>query len=116
MRLVDLVGSAAPIVGVFVGALMAVGRRVVRHYESRAAFGPESAVAASGVAPAAHRLVEAALARGAGARSAAGRTRMAGRGASGTRYRRARRRRALAVVLLLVVSLLLAAWFAATRR
>ncbi|HVQ27682.1 MAG TPA: hypothetical protein VMV01_20995, partial [Planctomycetota bacterium] len=46
MRLVDLVGSAAPIVGVVVGALMAVRRRLVRHYESRAAFGPESAVAA----------------------------------------------------------------------
>ena len=111
MRLVDLVGSAAPIVGVVVGALMAVRRRLVRHYESRAAFGPESAVAA----PAAHPLVEAALARGAGARSAAARTRMAGC-ERWDGYRRAHRRRALVVVLPLVVSLLLAAWFAATRR
>jgi len=45
MRLVDVVGSAAPLVGAFFGGLMAVRRRLVRHYERRAAFGPESAIA-----------------------------------------------------------------------
>jgi hypothetical protein len=115
MRLVDLVGSAAPIVGVLVGALMAVGRRLVRHYESRGAFGPETAVAAP-----VSRLpltgwwrqhLRAAQVLGAlpDGREWLDLKRW-------DAYRRVRRRRALGVVLLLVVSLLLAAWFAATRR
>ena len=115
MRLVDLVGSAAPVVGVLVGGLMAVGRRLVRHYEKRAAFGPESAIArpASRLPFAAwwrRRLRAAQVLRA----LPDGREWLdAERWAS---YRRARRRRALVVVSLLVVSLLLAAWFAATRR
>ena len=111
MRLVDLVGSAAPIVGVVVGALMAVRRRLVRHYESRAAFGPESAVAAP-----VSRLpltgwwrqrLRAAQVLGA---LPDGREWLDVERWDG--YRNDRRRRAL----LLAVSLLLAAWFAATRR
>jgi hypothetical protein len=115
MRLVDLVGSTAPIVGVLVGALMAVRRRLVRHYESRAAFGPESAV----VAPVSHlpltgwwrQRLRAAQVLGAlpDGREWLDPERW-------TSYRRARRRRAFTVVLLLVISLLLAAWFAAMRR
>ena len=115
MRLVDLVGSAAPIVGVVVGALMAVRRRLVRHYESRAAFGPESAVAP----PVSRRpltrwwrqRLRAAQVLGA---LPDGREWLDVERWDG--YRRAHRRRALVVVLPLVVSLLLAAWFAATRR
>ena len=115
MRLVDLVGSAAPIVGVLVGALMAVRRRLVRHYERRSAFGPESAVAAPQSRLPLTRWwrqrLRAAQVLGAlpDGREWLDLERWDG-------YRRARRRRALVVVLLLVVSLLLAAWFAATRR
>ena len=111
----DLVGAAAPIVGALVGALMAVRRRLVRHYEKRSAFGPESAVAAP-----VSRLP---LARWWSQRLRAARVLRAlpdgrewldrGRWDG---YRRAGRRRALRVVLLLVMSLLLAAWLAATRR
>jgi hypothetical protein len=115
MRLVELVGSAAPIVGVVVGSVMAVRRRLVRHYERRSAFGPDSAVAPpSSRFPLTHwwreRLRRAqvlgALPDG---REWVDAERWAG-------YRRARRRRALTVALLMVVSLVLAAWLAATRR
>ena len=115
MRLVDLVGSAAPIVGVLVGALMAVRRRLVLHYERRSAFGPESAVAAP--------LSRLPLTRWWRQRLRA--AQVLGALPDGREwldverwdaYRRAHRRRALTVVLVLVVSLLLAAWFAATRR
>jgi len=115
MRLVDLVGSTAPIVGVLVGALMAVGRRVVRHYESRAAFGPESAVAAPSSRLPLTRWWRTRL-RAAQVLGALPDGREWLDAERWTSYRNASRRRALVVVLLLVVSLLLAAWFAATRR
>ena len=115
MRLVDVVGSAAPIVGAFVGGWMAVGRRVVRHYERRAAFGPESAVAAPvSRLPLTRWWSERLRAAEVLGALPDGREWLDVERWDG--YRRARRRRALAVVLLLVVSLLLAAWFAATRR
>jgi hypothetical protein len=115
MRLVDLVGSAAAIVGVLVGAVMAVRQRLVRHYERRSAFGPDSAVAVpESRLPLTRwwrqRLRAAQVLRAlADGREWLDVERWAG-------HRRAHRRRALVVVLLLVMSLLLAAWFAATRR
>jgi len=115
MRLVDLVGSVAPVLGVLVGASMAVQRRLVRHYERSAAFGPDSAVAAPASPMPLTRWWRARL-------HAAGVLRALPDGREWldaelwTSYRRARRRRALAVVLLLVSSLLVAAWLAATRR
>ena len=115
MRLVELVGSAAPIVGVLVGALMVVRRRLVRHYEKRSAFGPESAVAAPQSRLPLTRWWRQRL-RAAHVLGALpdGREWLDLEHWDG--YRRALRRRALGTVLLLVVSLLLAAWFAATRR
>jgi hypothetical protein len=115
MRLVDLVGSAAPIVGVLVGALMAVRQRLIRHYERRSAFGPESAVAA----PLSRQPLTGWWRQRLRAEQVLGALPDGREWLDVERwdgYRRARRRRALVVVLLLVVALLLAAWFAATRR
>src|SRR5262245_19200527 len=115
MRLVDLVGSVAPVLGVLAGVTMAVQRRLVRHYERSAAFGPESAVPA----PASQRLLTRwwrTRLRTAGVLRALPDGREWLDAELWTSYRRARKRRAVAVVLLLVLSLLVAAWLAATRR
>src|SRR5262245_461820 len=45
MRLVDVLRLVGPLLGVCVGALMAIRRKLVRHYESRGAFAPETATA-----------------------------------------------------------------------
>ncbi len=115
MRLVDLVGSAAPVLGVMVGASMAMQRRLVRHYERSAAFGPDSAVAAPASQMPLTRWWRTRL-RAAGVLRALpdGREWLDAELWAG--YRRARKRRAVAVVLLLVSSLLVAARIAATRR
>jgi len=115
MRLVDLVGSAAPVLGVIVGASMAVQRRLVRHYERSAAFGRDSAVAAPASQGPLTRWWRARL-RTAGVVRALPDGREWLDAELWASYRRSRRRRALAVVLLLVSSLLVAAWLAATRR
>jgi hypothetical protein len=115
MRLVDIVGSVAPVLGVIIGATMAVQRRLVRHYQRSAAFGPDSAVPAPASPMPLTRWWRTRL-RAAGVLRALPDGREWLDGELWTSYRRARKRRAVAIVLLLVSSLLVAAWLAATRR
>jgi len=115
MRLVDIVGSVAPVLGVIIGATMAVQRRLVRHYQRSAAFGPDSAVPAPASPMPLTRWWRTHL-RAAGVLRALPDGREWLDAELWTSYRRARKRRAVAVVLILVSSLLVAAWLAATRR
>jgi hypothetical protein len=114
MRLVDVFRLVGPPLGVCVGGLMAFRRQLVRHYESRGAFAPETAIAPpSPLRPPMRwwrdRLV------------ASGELRSLGDGREWldqevcARSRKTRRAGAITIAGTLVSLLLLTAWWAATR-
>ena len=118
MRAVDVVASLAPIAGACFGALAAVQHRLIRHYESRAAVGPDSATAPplARLAPTrwwkSRLMAQQVLRALPDGREWLDEARWAS-------YRRERRRRAFVVVssllVLLLVLLLVGAWLTARR-
>ena len=114
MRLVDVLRAVGPLIGVCVGAFMGFRRNLVRHYESRGAFAPETAIAPPAPLRALTRWWRDRL-------LASGELRSLGDGREWldqeirARSLKTRRVRALAVVGTLVSLLLLTAWWAATR-
>jgi hypothetical protein len=114
MRLVDLLRIAGPLVGACVGVFMGMRRNLVRHYESRGAFAPETAT----LPPAPLR---APVRWWRGRLLASGELRSLGDGREwldqdvSARNGKTRRARALGVVGVLIALLLLTAWWAATR-
>ena len=114
MRLVDAVRLLAPLLGVCVGGMMAMRRKLVRHYEARGAFGPETATSPPTPLRAPMRWWRTRLLDSGELRALADGREWLDR-ETWARHGRARRARALSVVSVLVLLLLLAAWIAATR-
>jgi hypothetical protein len=114
MRLVDLLRIVGPLLGALVGVPMALRRNLVRHYESRGAFGPETAIAPPSPLRAPVRWWRGRL-------LASGELRSLGDGRDWldqevcARSRKTRRARAITIAGTLVSLLLLTAWWAATR-
>ena len=114
MRLVDLLRIVGPLVGMCVGVFMAMHRNLVRHYESRGAFAPETATLPPAPLRGAVRWWRDRL-------LASGELRTLGDGREwldqevSARSRKTRRSRALTIAGVLVSLLLLTAWWAATR-
>jgi hypothetical protein len=114
MRLVDLLRIVGPLVGVCVGAVMGIRRNLVRHYESRGAFGAETAIAPPAPLRALTRWWRDRL-------LASGELRSLGDGREWldqeirARSLKTRRARALSIAGTLIALWLLTAWWAATR-
>ncbi len=114
MRLVDVLRLVAPILGVCVGGLMVVRRKLVRRYQSRGALTAATAVAPPASLRAPMRWWRARL-------LASGELRALADGREWldaevwARHGRTRRARALLVVTILITLLLLTAWWGATR-
>ena len=114
MRLVDVLRVVGPLVGVCVGALMAMRRKFVRHYERCSAISPETAIARPQPLRGPVRWWHGRL-------LASGELHALGDGRewldqeAWSRNRKTRRARALTIAGALIVLLVLTAWWAATR-